>query len=296
MPESSGKIRVGVSGWSYDSWNGAFYPEGLPARRRLEYASRRFQSIEINGSFYALQKPHSYRAWHEATPAKFKLAVKGSRFITHNKKLGDVETALANFFASGILLLGEKLGPILWQLPRQLAFDAGRMQAFFDLLPGDTFAAAKLARRHDERVEGRCWTKPIGKHRLRYAIEPRHESFFGPDFVRIARHAGVAIAFADSGSWPYTEEPTAGFVYMRLHGSPATYASRYSGTDIARWATRIRAWRRGAEPAGAKRITDLAPPRRKARDVYVYFDNDHNAYAPRNALELIDRLGLHAGS
>lgn len=293
---SGGRIRVGVSGWSYDSWKGAFYPADLPAGRRLHYAARCFQSIEINGSFYSLQKPDSYRAWREATPAGFKLAIKGSRFITHNKKLGDVETALANFFASGLLLLGDKLGPILWQLPGQLAFDADRVRAFFDLLPRDTPAAGKLARRHDERVVGRSWTKPIGRHRLRYAIEPRHESFFGPDFVRVARQAGVAIAFADSGSWPYTEEPTAGFVYLRLHGSPATYASRYSASDIERWATRIRAWRRGAEPAGAKRITDLAPPRRKARDVYVYFDNDHNAYAPHNALELIDRLGLPAGS
>ncbi len=284
-------MRVGVSGWSYDSWKGAFYPADLPAARRLHYASRRFQSIEINGSFYSLQKPDSYRAWRDATPAGFKLAVKGSRFITHNKKLGDAETALANFFASGILLLGEKLGPILWQLPRQLAFDVDRVRAFLDLLPRDTLAAAKLARRHDERVVGRSWTRPVGRHRLRYAIEPRHESFFGPDFARIARRAGVAIAFADSGSWPYTEELTAGFVYLRLHGSPATYASRYSREAIERWASRIRAWRRGKEPAAPERITELGPPRRKARDVYVYFDNDHRAYAPTNARELMERLG-----
>ena len=281
---------MGVSGWSYDSWKGAFYPADLPAGRRLHYAASRFQSIEINGSFYSLQKPDSYRAWREATPAGFKLAVKGSRFITHNKKLGDVETALANFFASGLLLLGEKLGPILWQLPRQLAFDVGRVRAFFDLLPRDTSAAATLARRHDERVQGRSWTKPMGKHRLRYAIEPRHDSFFAPEFVRIARRAGIAIAFADSGSWPYTEELTAGFVYLRLHGSPATYASRYSRSDIARWATRIRAWQRGREPGTPERITGLAPPPRKARDVYVYFDNDHDAHAPMNAGELIEQL------
>ena len=290
MAASAGRIRVGVSGWSYDSWKGAFYPADLPAGDRLHYAARRFQSIEINGSFYSLQWPDSYRAWSAATPAGFKLAVKGSRFITHNKKLGDVETALANFFASGILLLGEKLGPILWQLPRQLAFDADRVRAFFDLLPRDAAAAARLARRHDERVEGRSWTKAMGMHRIRYAIEPRHESFFGPDFVRIARRAGVAIAFADSGSWPYTEELTAGFVYLRLHGSPSTYASRYSKTAITKWARRIRAWSQGAEPDGPQRITDRAPPRRESRDVYAYFDNDHRAHAPLNARELIDRL------
>jgi uncharacterized protein YecE (DUF72 family) len=290
MAASGGRVRVGVSGWSYDSWKGAFYPADLPAARRLHYASRCFQSIEINGSFYALQKPDSYRAWREATPAGFKLAVKGSRFITHNKKLGDVETALANFFASGILLLGEKLGPILWQLPPRLAFEADRVGAFLELLPRDTPAAAKLARRHDERVEGRSWTGPVGKHRLRYAIEPRHESFFGADFVRLARRAGVAIAFADSGSWPYTEELTAGFAYLRLHGSPSTYASRYSKAALARWARRVRAWSEGREPDDPARITDLAPPARGSRDVYVYFDNDHQAYAPTNARELMERL------
>lgn len=289
---AGGKIRVGVSGWSYDSWKGPFYPPDLPAGRRLHYAARRFPSIEINGSFYSLQKPESYRAWRAATPAGFKLAVKGSRFITHNKKLGDVKTVLANFFASGLLLLGEKLGPILWQLPRQLAFDADRIEAFFDLLPRDAPAAARLARRHDQRVEGRSWTKATGSHRIRYAIEPRHESFFGGDFVRLARRAGVAIAFADSGSWPYTEELTAGFVYLRLHGSPATYASRYPKTAIARWARRIRAWSEGREPDDPARITDLAPPPRMTRDVYVYFDNDHAAHAPLNARELIERLEL----
>jgi uncharacterized protein YecE (DUF72 family) len=287
---AGGRIRVGVSGWSYDSWKGRFYPPDLPAGRRLGYAARRFQSIEINGSFYSLQKPDSYRAWRAATPPGFKLAVKGSRFITHNKKLGDVETVLANFFASGLLLLGEKLGPILWQLPRQLAFDAERVRRFLDLLPRDATAAARLARRHDERVEGRSHTRAMGNHRIRHAIEPRHESFFRADFVRIARRAGVAIAFADSGSWPYTEELTAGFVYLRLHGSPATYASRYPKPAIARWARRVRAWSEGGEPAEPARITDLAPPRRKARDVYVYFDNDHAAHAPLNARELIERL------
>src|SRR5688572_24071905 len=290
MAASAGRIRVGVSGWSYDSWKGAFYPADLLAGDRLHYAARRLPSIEINGSFYSLQWTDSDRAWSAATPAGFKLAVKGSRFITHNKKLGDVETALANFFASGLLLLGEKLGPILWQLPRQVAFDPDRVRAFFDLLPRDTHAAARLARRHDERVEGSSWTKPLAKHRLRYAIEPRHESFFGPDFVNIARRAGVAIAFADSGSWPYTEELTAGFVYLRLHGSPITYGSRYSTSDIARWATRIRAWQRGGEPKTPERITGLAPPPRKTRDVYVYFDNDHNAHATMNAQELIEQL------
>jgi uncharacterized protein YecE (DUF72 family) len=287
-----GKAWVGVSGWSYASWKGRFYPADLPARRRLEYAASRFNSVEINGSFYSLQKPESYQAWHDATPADFRFAVKGSRFITHNKKLGSVRTALANFLASGVLRLGEKLGPILWQLPRNVTFQPERVEEFLDLLPRDTEAAAGLAREHDHRVEGRSWTVASRRRRMRHAIEPRHESFFSADFARLARRYGIAIAFADSGDWPYTEELTAGFVYLRLHGSPTTYASRYSHADIDRWTERIRAWRSGGEPTDARRLSDRKPPRRAARDVYVYFDNDHHAYAPANAIELGEALGL----
>jgi uncharacterized protein YecE (DUF72 family) len=166
------------------------------------------------------------------------------------------------------------------------------VEEFFDLLPRDVQVAAELAREHDHRVEGRSWTEAQGRRRMRHAIEPRHESFFSADFARLARRYGIAIAFADSGDWPYTEELTAGFVYLRLHGSPATYASHYSCADIDRWAQRIRAWRSGGEPSDARRLSDREPPRRMARDVYVYFDNDHHAYAPANALELTERLGL----
>jgi uncharacterized protein YecE (DUF72 family) len=287
-----GKAWVGVSGWSYASWKGPFYPADLPARRRLEYAAGRFNSVEINGSFYSLQRPESYRAWYEATPPDFRFAVKGSRFITHNKKLGSVRTALANFLASGVLRLGAKLGPILWQLPRNVTFRPERLEAFFDLLPRDTEAAAVLAREHDHRIDGRSWTEARGRHRIRHAIEPRHESFFSPAFAALARRYGIAIAFADSGDWPYTEELTAGFVYLRLHGSPATYASRYSAADIDRWAQRVRAWRSGDEPHDPRRLSDRDPPPRSSRDVYVYFDNDHHAHAPLNALELTERLRL----
>ena len=189
---SQGRTWVGTSGWSYDSWDGAFYPDDLPRRRRLEHATRRFNSIEINGSFYSLQTPASYRKWYEAAPSDFRFAVKGSRFITHNKKLGDARTALANFFASGPLRLGDKLGPILWQLPDHVSFDRERVEAFLDLLPHDTEPAAALAREHDRRLEGRSWTEPGGRHRLRHAIEPRHDSWFEPEFVRVARERGVA--------------------------------------------------------------------------------------------------------
>lgn len=286
-----GKVRIGISGWSYDEWIGDFYPDDVTKSRRLEYASRRFAAIEVNGSFYSLLKPATYRDWHERTPPGFRLAVKGSRFITHNKKLGEVETPLANFFASGPPALDEKLGPILWQLPETFAFDEERARAFLELLPGDVEEAAELAERHDERVE-EAWSSPGANHRIRHAIEPRHPSWFDPAFVRIAREAGVAIAFADSGDWPSTEELTAGFVYLRLHGSPETYASGYDADRLDRLADRIRAWRDGEEPADADRITGRVPPRRKGRDVYAFFDNDARGRAPWDALELAERLEI----
>ncbi|MFQ5665489.1 MAG: DUF72 domain-containing protein [Candidatus Binatia bacterium] len=285
-------IRIGVSGWTYDDWRGAFYPLDLPRRRQLEYASRLFNSIELNSSFYALQRPDSYRAWYQQSPAHFLFAVKGNRFITHNKKLTDPQTPLANFFASGVLLLKEKLGPIVWQLPAGLGFHATRLATFLELLPRDTESAARLASRHDGRMKGRSWTRTDRKRPLRYAIEVRHRSFLVPAFVRLVRARGVAIVFADSGAWPYVEEISAGYVYLRLHGSPVTYASAYDDSKLAWWAQRIRQWHAGQEPADAHRITAWSAPRRKTRDVYVYFDNDQQAHAPHDALRLAERLGV----
>lgn len=282
---------IGVSGWNYDSWEGGFYPDDLPKKDQLAYASRQFESIEINGSFYSLLKPESYQRWHGETPAKFVFAVKGSRFITHNKKLKDIEIPLANFFASGLLALGNKLGPILWQLADKTTFDAKKIERFFQLLPHDSEGGARLARKHDERLEGRSWTTTDANHRIRHAMEVRHESFLTDDMVRLARRHGIALVFADSGSsWPYFEELTAGFVYIRLHGSPKTYSSRYSDDALDRFASRIRSWRSGKEPRDAERITNRKPPPRKSRDVYVYFDNDQQGHAPRDALRLADRL------
>ena len=286
-----GKIRVGVSGWSYDAWRGDFYPAALPRRDELRYASRRLGSIEINGSFYSLQAPSTYGHWYEETPRGFVLAVKGSRFISHNKKLSDVEIPLANFFASGVLRLGEKLGPILWQTSPRARFDARRVRAFLELLPRDTKTAARLARRHDDRVR-EPWARADRDRRLRYAFEPRHPSWLVPEFVTIARDTGTAIVFSDSASWPLTEEVTAGFVYLRLHGATETYASGYAPRTLDRWAKRIRAWSEGGEPDDARRITDRRPPRRKSRDVYVYFDNDARGRTPWDARDLTERLGV----
>lgn len=284
------RIHIGTSGWSYPHWRGIFYPERWPHKRELEFASRRFDSLEVNRSFYSLLTPDSCRAWYEQTPKDFSFALKGSRFITHNKKLKDVETALANFFASGLLVLEEKTGPIVWQLPERFAFDEDRVAAFFALLPKTTGAAALLARKHDHRLKRGSHTAVRSSRRLRYAIEPRHESFFAPDFVRLARRHGVALVMADSASWPYTEEITAGFVYARLHGSERTYASKYTDAQLDRWAERIVLWAAGRQPADAQRITRLALGARKSRDVYIYFDNDGHAHAAADAIGLQQRI------
>lgn len=285
------RVHVGVSGWSYDGWKGRFYPKDLPARRRLEYASRQLDSIEINGSFYSLQRPSSYRRWYEESPEGFVFAVKGSRFITHNKKLGDAGPALANFFASGVLRLEEKLGPILWQLSRALRFDEARLRGFLDRLPRDTDEAAELAREYDRRLKEPAWTTTERRRTVRHALEPRHESWFVADVVRRLRERGVALVASDSADWRRVEDVTAGFVYVRLHGSARTYASRYSDAELDDWATRVRRWAHGSEPPDARKIADRKPARRKRRDVYVYFDNDQKAYAPGDALRLMERLG-----
>ena len=283
------KIRTGVSGWSHEGWGGDYFPADLAHRRRLAFLSERMDSVEANGTFYSLLSPAAYRRWYEETARGFLIAVKGSRFITHNKKLRGVRVALANFLASGLLELREKLGPLLWQLPTRHVFDADRLRGFLELLPHDTDAAAALARAHDDRVPEVTLSTDRNR-RLRHVLEPRHESFFCDEAVRILRGAGVALAVSHAGDWPMREEVTAGFVYIRLHGAPRTYASGYDANSLDYWARRTRVWADGGEPDDAKRITGRKPPRRKSRDVYVYFDNDGEGRAPHDAEALRVRL------
>ena len=283
-------VRVGISGWRYAGWRGKFYPPGLAQARELAYAAARFDSIELNGSFYSLQRPESYRRWYDATPDGFVFAVKGGRFITHMKRLKAIEVPLANFFASGVLALADKLGPVLWQFPPQLRFDADRFDAFFDLLPRDTEAAVRLARRSDQRVRGRAWLTTDRRRPIRHAVEVRHPSFLDPRFVALLRRHGIALVFADSVAWPYAEDVTADFVYLRLHGSKELYASGYGPRALDRWAARIAAWANGREPDDARRIVARPAPRRARRAVYVYFDNDAKVRAPGDALALAKRL------
>jgi uncharacterized protein YecE (DUF72 family) len=295
-------IRVGISGWRYEPWRGVFYPPGLPQRCELEYAARIFSTIEINGSFYSLQRPASWRDWYASTPASFVFTVKGPRFITHMTRLREPLQPLANFFASGLLALREKLGPILWQFPPNMKFDADRLAAFLQLLPHDTAAALSLARRRDARLRGRSVLSIDESRPLRHAIEVRHESFLDPRFTGLLREHSVALVIAETArKWPMPRDVTADFMYLRLHGDKELYRSGYRAAAIARWARRIECWHAGTEPArlpqGAVRIDQAHTVERRARDVYCFFDNtDVKLRAPHDAQALMKELGLPAGS
>lgn len=269
------RARVGISGWRYPPWRGVFYPPGLPQRQELQYAAARLDTVEVNGSFYSLQRPSSYRAWAAQTPDDFVLSVKGSRFITHLKKLRDVETPLANFLASGLLALGPKLGPALWQLSPRHRYDADQLDAFFTLLPRTHGAAADLGRGHDDRLRETAYLEPAAPDRpLDHVLEVRHPSFVdNPDFLELLRRHRVGLVVADSaGRFPALDEVTSGVVYVRLHGDTELYVSGYSEEALQRWAARVRGW------AGRA-------------DVYVYFDNDAKVHAPHDAIRLAQILG-----
>ena len=290
---AANRYRVGISGWTYTPWRGRFFPEGLPQRRELEFASRQLNTIEINGTFYSLQRPESYRKWFDDTPDDFVFAVKGGRFITHTKRLKDVETPLANFFASGLLALEHKLGPVLWQLPPSFKYNAETLAAFFQLLPRDTEEAARLARKHDTRVSGRSFLQAGGKRPIRHALEVRHPSFEDAEFIGLLRRHDIALVIADSaGKWPFFEDVTGDFIYIRLHGDEEIYSSGYSDRALDLWAGKIRSWARGSNPRGAKRVAPPAASRKSGRDVFVYFDNDAKVHAPFDAISLGRRLGL----
>jgi uncharacterized protein YecE (DUF72 family) len=284
-------IRVGISGWRYGPWRGVFYPQDLPQRQELWYASRKFDTIEINGSFYSLQRPEYFAAWYDQTPAHFVFSVKGPRFITHIKRLRDVTTPLANFFASGVFNLREKLGPMLWQFPPSFAYDVARFEDFLELLPRDTSSALRLARRRDFRLKNRARLAIDASRPLRHAIEIRNDSFRCPEFIAQLRTYGVALVVAETaGKWPMLEDVTADFMYLRLHGDKKLYASGYSSRALDRWARRIVQWHKGREPADAGKVVQAANLA-VSRDVFCYFDNtDVKLRAPQDAQSLARKI------
>lgn len=288
--KSFGNVRIGLSGWRYKGWRGVFYPKGLAQRRELEFASREFNTIELNGSFYSLQRPKSFAQWSAETPDTFEFAIKGSRYITHMLRLRGVETPLANFFAQGLLKLGSKLGPILWQFPPNFAFDPDRLKQFLSMLPKTHREAAKMGSLHDERLDQRSWLNIERDAPLRHAIEIRHETFVCERFVKLLRRHRIALVVADTVEWPLLMDITADFVYCRLHGSEELYASGYDDQALDVWAHRVATWATGGEVRDGRKASNRDAPKRQKRNVYVYFDNDKKVRAPFDASNLCNRV------
>jgi uncharacterized protein YecE (DUF72 family) len=285
------ETRIGISGWRYPQWRKSFYPEGLPQRFELQYASSKVNTIEINGSFYSLQMPSSYIKWSSETPEDFCFSLKGPRFITHMKHLKNVEAPLGNFFASGVLHLKQKLGPILWQLPPQFHYDEERLDQFFSILPRTVEQALNTARQADRVLpsfpEELDFSQPV-----RHALEVRSQTFENPDFIDLLKKHNVALVIADTaGLFPYMEDITSNFIYVRLHGEEKLYAGGYSEESLQWWSHRLRLWRQGESPKDALVMSDSnllqgSKKSKHTKDLFVYFDNDINTRAPYDAMAL----------
>lgn len=258
-------IRIGIGGWTFEPWRGTFYPEGLSQKKELEFASRRLTAIEVNGTYYSGFKPATFAGWAAAVPDDFMFTVKASRFCTNRKVLAEAGESVAKFVGQGIVELGDKLGPILWQFMATKTFDAADFGAFLKLLP--------------ERHEG---------VKLRHAIQVRHESFAVPEFVAMCRAAGVAIVFADSPEYPAIADVTADFVYARLERGEDTNPLCYPEPDIGRWADAAKLWAAGGVPAGLPYVEQASPPKR-TRDMFVFFIHGGKVRAPAAAQALIER-------
>lgn len=283
-------IRVGISGWRFPPWRQVFYPKGLIQKDELHFASRQVNSIEINGSFYATQSPQSYKKWYAETPDDFVFSVKGPRYITHIRRLKDIKLPLANFYASGVLHLQEKLGPMLWQFPPDFIFHEDRLEEFFKLLPRDFKSAVKLAQQSDRYEPDYPESAVRSNLKLRHSIEIRNHSFENPFFIQLLKKYDVALVFADTaGRWPYMEDVTSDFVYLRLHGDEELYTSGYGEEMLKWWSERVKAWSTGKKPEHSFELIEQSP-NKKDTDVYVYFDNDVKVHAPFDAQKLLRLL------
>ncbi len=260
-------IRIGIGGWTYEPWRGAFYPKGLPHRRELEYASARLTSIEINGTYYGAQKPESFVKWRDETPADFMFALKAPRFATNRRVLAEAGPTIERFFSSGVTGLKSKLGPINWQFAPTKRFDPDDFGAFLELLPSSVDGVA-----------------------IRHAVEVRHDSFRSPDFVALARARGVAIVISADGEYPQIGDLTAPFVYVRIMGTTEAHQSGYSSRALDQWAKRAKTWAGGGAPSG---IATVAAPAsgKKSRDVFFFVISGYKAINPAAAMALIERVG-----
>ena len=260
-----GKVYIGIGGWTFAPWRGSFYPDKLPQRAELEYASQHLSSIEVNGTYYGSQKPESFQKWHDETPEGFVFSLKAPRFATNRKVLAEAGESIERFFNSGVMLLGDKLGPINWQFMATKKFDPEDFEGFLKLLP--------------KSVEGRD---------LRHAVELRHDSFHHPDCLAMLREYGVAAIISADGEFPQIADPTAPFIYARIMGTSEDEAQGYSDAALDHWAERIREWCSGGIPKGLDYVGDNAPG--IARDVYLYVISGFKDRNPQAAMALIKRL------
>ena len=268
MPTTSaGRILIGVGGWTYEPWRGAFYPSDLPQKRELEFASRHLTSIEINGTFYGSQKPATFRKWHDETPADFVFSLKAPRFATNRKVLAEAGRSIERFFSSGVMNLEGKLGPINWQLPPYKKFEAEDFGAFLALLPPE--------------AQGRP---------LRHVVEVRHPSFRSPELIALARERGIGIVIAGDSDYPQIADLTASFVYARIMGTREDAERGYPADALDRWAARAEAWASGAAPEDLQYCSG-ARGEGRPRDVYLYVISGHKARNPAAAMALMERIG-----
>ena len=262
--------RTGIGGWTFAPWEGTFYPGDLPKKRQLEYAGSKLTSIEVNGTFYGSQKPETFAKWASEVPEDFVFSLKAPRFAVNRKILAEGGESIARFVDSGIVELGEKLGPILWQFAATKQFDTDDMSAFLDLLP-----------------------KAIGDRRLRHVLEPRHESFAVPAFVELCRNAGVAIVCAESADYPQIADMTTDFVYARLQSGNSDIPTGYTPQALDAWAERVKVWASGGAPEDLRYAHPDAAAEAKPRDVFVYFIREGKIRAPQAAMALAERVGIN---
>jgi uncharacterized protein YecE (DUF72 family) len=266
-PAARGKIRIGVGGWTYEPWRGAFYPEGLTQKRELEYASSKLTTIEINGTYYGSQKPESFAKWRDETPDDFVFSLKATRYATNRRVLAEAGPTIERFFRSGVTELKSKLGPINWQFATTKRFDPDDFAAFLKLLP-----------------------KSVDGIAIRHAVEVRNDSFKTAEFVALARAHGVAVVMSGDSEYPQIADATAPFVYARIMGTTEAETAGYSTEALDRWAGRAKTWAAGGAPPDLKTLA-LTEPYPAARDVFLYVISGFKERNPAAAMALIERVG-----
>jgi uncharacterized protein YecE (DUF72 family) len=266
MAKTSGHIYIGIGGWTFAPWRGVFYPDKLAHAKELAYAAERLTSIEINGTYYGSQKPESFRKWASEVPDGFIFSVKGPRFATNRRVLAEAGDSIKRFYDSGVIELGDRLGPVLWQFAPTKKFDAADFGAFLALLP--------------RKLDGRT---------LRHVVEVRHDSFRTPAFIALLREFAIPVVYADHATYPAIADVTADFVYARLQTGKDTVKTAYPPKALDAWAERFRLWAEGGEPDDLPRV-DKTPARKQPRDVFAYVIHEGKIRAPAGALELIARV------